>query len=127
VIFPCGVAISIPIELPCSCRRASFPKGLGVTSHEFVRSTGVGSGLAVLGRRGSRAAESCKESLSDQERHQLADRLADAALSHLRRSQELAALARGIRIAVTQAGILRQIAGAKGSVIARLSGRPCTH
>lgn len=37
------------------------------------------------------------ERLSDQERLQLADRLADAAMGHLRRSQELAAMARKVR------------------------------
>jgi hypothetical protein len=35
--------------------------------------------------------------LSDQDRHQLADKLADAAMGHLRRAQDLAALARRVR------------------------------
>ena len=57
----------------------------------------------------TRAAESCKD-LSAAERLALADRLAHAAMLHLRRSQELAALARRIRVQVTQEGLLRQIA-----------------
>jgi hypothetical protein len=42
------------------------------------------------------AAKRC-ERLSDGERHQLADRLADAAMGHLRRAQALAGLARRAR------------------------------
>jgi hypothetical protein len=42
------------------------------------------------------AAERCA-GLSDGERQRLADRLADAALGHLRRSQELARIARRVR------------------------------
>ena len=40
-------------------------------------------------------AEGC-ERFSDQERAALADKLADAAMGHLRRSQELAAMARRV-------------------------------
>jgi len=42
------------------------------------------------------AAEGCG-GLSEQERQQLADRLADMAMAYLRRSQVLAALARRVR------------------------------
>ena len=46
------------------------------------------------------AAERCG-GLSDQARLVLADRIADAAMAHLRRSQELAQIARRIRTFVT--------------------------
>ena len=50
----------------------------------------------VLERVLLREAGRC-EQLSDGERGALADRLADAAMRHLRRSQELAAMARKVR------------------------------
>ena len=44
-------------------------------------------------------AERC-ERFSDQQRTALADKLADAAMGHLRRSQELARVARSVRTAI---------------------------
>src|SRR5215468_5107581 len=61
----------------------------------------------------TRAAERCND-LPDADRLALADKLADAAMSHLRRSQELAQLARRVRAQVMQEGLLRQIAEAAG-------------
>jgi len=43
------------------------------------------------------AAAGSSKDLSEEERRELADRLADAAMGHLRRSQQLAALARLLR------------------------------
>jgi len=47
------------------------------------------------------AAAERSDRLSVEERAALADKLADAAMDHLRRSQELAAVARRLRILVT--------------------------
>jgi hypothetical protein len=52
----------------------------------------------VLERALLQEAERCSRGeMSEQERIALADRLADAAMGHLRRSQELAGLARRLR------------------------------
>ena len=50
----------------------------------------------VIERDLVKAAEACGQ-LPDQERRELADKLADAAMGHLRQSQELARLATKVR------------------------------
>jgi len=69
----------------------------------------------VLERELLQAAEACLHGAaatsSDQERITLADRLTDAAMSHLRRSQALAELARRVRAAELWRAVARSLPG----------------